>query len=141
MILRSNFADARPSILLHPVLFNPAERKTFWWHSNAMRRLFLLLLFVSSTGRQANAFTGDVRQTGLTAPRPAATRDEEVYSGDIGQAEESDSGVDFDWLSMSKSVFASPDDQRPVILFDGMCNLCNGGVNFALDNDSIGTCL
>ena len=106
-----------------------------------MRRLFLLLLFVSSTGRQANAFTGDVRQTGLTAPRPAATRDEEVYSGDIGQAEESDSGVDFDWLSMSKSVFASPDDQRPVILFDGMCNLCNGGVNFALDNDSIGTCL
>ncbi|EFJ49181.1 hypothetical protein VOLCADRAFT_90057 [Volvox carteri f. nagariensis] len=26
-------------------------------------------------------------------------------------------------------------DQRPVILFDGVCNLCNGGVNFMMDND------
>ena len=27
------------------------------------------------------------------------------------------------------------DDSRPVILFDGVCNLCNGGVNFILDWD------
>jgi predicted DCC family thiol-disulfide oxidoreductase YuxK len=33
-------------------------------------------------------------------------------------------------------VFA--DDKRPVILFDGVCNLCNGGVNFALDADPTG---
>merc|ERR1719159_1925360 len=25
------------------------------------------------------------------------------------------------------------DDKRPVVLFDGVCNLCNGGVNFVLD--------
>lgn len=31
------------------------------------------------------------------------------------------------------SVFAS--DKRPIILFDGVCNICNGGVNFALNND------
>jgi len=30
-------------------------------------------------------------------------------------------------------------DQRPVILFDGVCNLCNKGVNLALDWDPKGT--
>lgn len=29
-------------------------------------------------------------------------------------------------------------DTRPVILFDGVCNMCNGGVNFMLDNDKEG---
>ncbi|KAL7541812.1 hypothetical protein ACHAWF_007024 [Thalassiosira exigua] len=32
------------------------------------------------------------------------------------------------------SVF-SPSDARPVILFDGKCNLCNGGVQLVLDYD------
>eukprot|EP00587_Corethron_hystrix_P012753 CAMPEP_0113320358 /NCGR_PEP_ID=MMETSP0010_2-20120614/14207_1 /TAXON_ID=216773 ORGANISM="Corethron hystrix, Strain 308" /NCGR_SAMPLE_ID=MMETSP0010_2 /ASSEMBLY_ACC=CAM_ASM_000155 /LENGTH=171 /DNA_ID=CAMNT_0000178141 /DNA_START=380 /DNA_END=895 /DNA_ORIENTATION=+ /assembly_acc=CAM_ASM_000155 len=32
----------------------------------------------------------------------------------------------------------SGDDQRPIILFDGVCNLCNSAVNFALDNDEVG---
>jgi len=27
-------------------------------------------------------------------------------------------------------------DERPIILYDGICNLCNGGVNFMLDWDS-----
>lgn len=30
------------------------------------------------------------------------------------------------------------DDLRPVILFDGNCNLCNGGVQFVLDYDKDG---
>jgi hypothetical protein len=29
-------------------------------------------------------------------------------------------------------------DRRPVILFDGVCNMCNGGVNFVLDWDPAG---
>eukprot|EP00227_Mantoniella_beaufortii_P007884 CAMPEP_0197575664 /NCGR_PEP_ID=MMETSP1326-20131121/988_1 /TAXON_ID=1155430 /ORGANISM="Genus nov. species nov., Strain RCC2288" /LENGTH=197 /DNA_ID=CAMNT_0043138473 /DNA_START=253 /DNA_END=846 /DNA_ORIENTATION=+ len=29
-------------------------------------------------------------------------------------------------------------DKRPIILFDGVCNLCNGGVNLALDLDPSG---
>jgi predicted DCC family thiol-disulfide oxidoreductase YuxK len=29
-------------------------------------------------------------------------------------------------------------DKRPIILFDGVCNLCNGGVNFMLDHDPKG---
>lgn len=43
---------------------------------------------------------------------------------------------EFDWDAIAKDVFRT--DKRPVILFDGVCNLCNGGVNFALDNDSVG---
>eukprot|EP00892_Ulva_mutabilis_P002621 jgi/Ulvmu1/1235/UM109_0033.1 len=31
------------------------------------------------------------------------------------------------------------DDSRPVILFDGACNLCNGGVQFVLDWDTAAT--
>jgi predicted DCC family thiol-disulfide oxidoreductase YuxK len=27
---------------------------------------------------------------------------------------------------------------KPIILFDGVCNLCNGGVNFAIDHDQSG---
>jgi len=30
----------------------------------------------------------------------------------------------------------SKTDSRPVILFDGVCNLCHGGVNFVLDTDN-----
>jgi hypothetical protein len=45
-------------------------------------------------------------------------------------------GVDFDWRQIAKDVFVS--DKRPIILFDGVCNLCNGGVNFALDHDNVG---
>jgi predicted DCC family thiol-disulfide oxidoreductase YuxK len=42
-------------------------------------------------------------------------------------------GVDWDWEKVADGVFK--DDQRPVVLFDGVCNLCNGGVNFAIDRD------
>ena len=34
---------------------------------------------------------------------------------------------------VSERVFAT--DKRPVILFDGVCNMCNGAVNLALDWD------
>ncbi|CAI5490116.1 unnamed protein product [Closterium sp. Naga37s-1] len=29
-------------------------------------------------------------------------------------------------------------DDRPIVLYDGVCNMCNGGVNFALDADPQG---
>lgn len=41
--------------------------------------------------------------------------------------------VEWDWKSVAQDVFA--DDKRPVVLFDGICNLCNSGVNFAMDQD------
>ncbi len=46
--------------------------------------------------------------------------------------------VNFDWRSIASSVFNSG-DSRPVVLFDGVCNLCNGAVNFSLDHDAKGT--
>lgn len=36
--------------------------------------------------------------------------------------------------------FFTPEDERPIILFDGVCNLCNGAVNFMLDWDVKGKC-
>ncbi|CAJ1946488.1 unnamed protein product [Cylindrotheca closterium] len=41
--------------------------------------------------------------------------------------------VDWDWAAVAKDVFQ--EDSRPIVLFDGVCNLCNGGVNFAIDHD------
>ncbi|CAK9869078.1 unnamed protein product [Sphagnum jensenii] len=37
---------------------------------------------------------------------------------------------------LADAYFAS--DSRPIVLFDGVCNMCNGGVNFVLDNDPVG---
>jgi predicted DCC family thiol-disulfide oxidoreductase YuxK len=43
--------------------------------------------------------------------------------------------VDWDWQSVAETAFADANDQRPILLFDGVCNFCNGGVNLALDLD------
>lgn len=71
----------------------------------------------------------------------AAAGDAQEYSaanekGSAVVAEDKEGGVGCDWRSVADSVFES--DDRPVILFDGLCNLCNGGVNFALDHDEDG---
>ncbi|PIN10853.1 hypothetical protein CDL12_07800 [Handroanthus impetiginosus] len=38
-----------------------------------------------------------------------------------------------DWVKETASFFGQ--DSRPIMLFDGVCNLCNGGVKFVRDND------
>ncbi|XP_027123410.1 DCC family protein At1g52590, chloroplastic [Coffea arabica] len=38
-----------------------------------------------------------------------------------------------DWVEATSSFFQK--DSRPIMLFDGVCNLCNGGVKFVRDND------
>ncbi|XP_027187315.1 DCC family protein At1g52590, chloroplastic isoform X2 [Cicer arietinum] len=37
------------------------------------------------------------------------------------------------WVEATSSFFDQ--DKRPIMLFDGVCNLCNGGVNFVRHND------
>ncbi|KAI4329325.1 hypothetical protein L6164_021603 [Bauhinia variegata] len=37
------------------------------------------------------------------------------------------------WIEATSSFFEK--DTRPIMLFDGVCNLCNGGVKFVRDND------
>lgn len=58
------------------------------------------------------------------------------HEGSEAQADFANSGasvVHWDWEQMATNVFS--DDTRPIVLFDGVCNLCNGGVNFAIDQD------
>ncbi|XP_052182653.1 DCC family protein At1g52590, chloroplastic [Diospyros lotus] len=38
-----------------------------------------------------------------------------------------------DWVQATSRFFDQ--DTRPIMLFDGVCNLCNGGVRFVRDND------
>ncbi|KAL2493455.1 DCC family protein [Abeliophyllum distichum] len=38
-----------------------------------------------------------------------------------------------DWVEETSSFFEN--DSRPIMLFDGVCNLCNGGVRFVRAND------
>lgn len=45
--------------------------------------------------------------------------------------------VDWDWKTVASNVF-SEEDQRPIVLFDGVCNLCDASVNFFMDHDSTG---
>ena len=59
-----------------------------------------------------------------------------AYAVDSESSSEQPLEDEFDWEQIAADVFRN--DKRPVILFDGVCNLCNGGVNFALDNDSVG---
>jgi predicted DCC family thiol-disulfide oxidoreductase YuxK len=63
------------------------------------------------------------------ARRAAAARPPHASaSGGAGSAAASRAAAD--------AYFAA--DSRPIILFDGVCNMCNGGVNFALDFDPEG---
>ncbi|PSS17862.1 DCC family protein [Actinidia chinensis var. chinensis] len=41
--------------------------------------------------------------------------------------------VAVDWVEATSSFFEK--DTRPIMLFDGVCNLCNGGVKFVRAND------
>ena len=49
------------------------------------------------------------------------------------EEEEEDDIEGWDWEEVANGAFS--EDQRPIVLFDGVCNLCNGGVNFAIDRD------
>ncbi|XP_021731847.1 DCC family protein At1g52590, chloroplastic isoform X2 [Chenopodium quinoa] len=43
------------------------------------------------------------------------------------------SGDKTDWMEATSTFFDK--DSRPIMLYDGVCNLCNGGVKFVRDND------
>ena len=90
----------------------------------------ILLVFVSFTFTDLVAFVSV--HTRVVPSRRWASSPASAEKNDAEEETES-----FDWRAIAKSVFSGK-DQRPVILFDGMCNLCNGGVNFALDYDDVG---
>ena len=63
---------------------------------------------------------------------PASTRGRGIKARSIIDVRTSSSSSS----SSSASALFNERDSRPVILFDGVCNLCHGGVNFVLDTDN-----
>lgn len=72
---------------------------------------------VRSTPAHISGVSTRRHRSTVTASQPAAS----------ATSSATEAGVDY---------FA--DDKRPVILFDGVCNMCNAGVNFVLDWDPEG---
>jgi len=79
-----------------------------------------------------------------------------IYEKDHSSSDDADGKlsnvqpIDFDWEYIAEYVFDTSVDiiseseeveseihqhSKPIILFDGVCNLCNSGVNFAIDHD------
>jgi len=58
-------------------------------------------------------------------------------SGSDVTYKEAQNSEDENWQSIAKDAFSGK-DRRPIILFDGVCNLCSSAVNFALDYDDVG---
>ena len=102
--------------------------------------LFLCILSTISSGL-VNAFLIKQRPSSAwllySNANDADGKESDVDCSSVGEASssfpEEEEVVDWDWEGMAKDVFV--EDQRPIVLFDGVCNLCNGGVNFAMDQD------
>jgi len=68
----------------------------------------------------------------LLSQKPLFLLPRQLFASSLRSAET----TTVDYGQIAKDVFSK--DERPVILFDGICNLCNGGVNYALDHDEEG---
>eukprot|EP00270_Netrium_digitus_P005616 TRINITY_DN1750_c0_g1_i1.p1 TRINITY_DN1750_c0_g1~~TRINITY_DN1750_c0_g1_i1.p1 ORF type:complete len:217 (-),score=53.01 TRINITY_DN1750_c0_g1_i1:182-832(-) len=69
------------------------------------------------------------RHAALTPPRRISVRAVADVQTRVKEEEET-------LARKSDSYFTT--DKRSIILFDGVCNFCNAGVNFMLDNDKAG---
>uniref|UniRef100_A0A7N0ZUT7 Thiol-disulfide oxidoreductase DCC n=1 Tax=Kalanchoe fedtschenkoi TaxID=63787 RepID=A0A7N0ZUT7_KALFE len=65
----------------------------------------------------------------LALPPPKRVSRKRVRSATLSPAK----SVSEDWVEATSSYFDQ--DTRPIMLFDGVCNLCNGGVKFVRDHD------
>lgn len=69
-------------------------------------------------------------------PNSSASQPQQQQQRLVRKAPSNDDGVGWDWRALAASVFEN--NSHPVILFDGVCNFCNGGVNLCLDWDRNG---
>jgi len=73
----------------------------------------------------------------LPSPRSASLssslENEQLSVPCASSLEQSKNVVDWDWKALAYQVFEN--DTTPILLFDGLCNFCNGGVNLCLDWD------
>ena len=77
------------------------------------------------------------RRVAGAAPRPRRLPSASASSSATRAASDDDADLLLDTDPRGDRYFDAG-DARPVILFDGVCNLCNGGVNLALDLDPPG---
>eukprot|EP00538_Stauroneis_constricta_P002910 CAMPEP_0119550100 /NCGR_PEP_ID=MMETSP1352-20130426/3697_1 /TAXON_ID=265584 /ORGANISM="Stauroneis constricta, Strain CCMP1120" /LENGTH=275 /DNA_ID=CAMNT_0007595857 /DNA_START=197 /DNA_END=1024 /DNA_ORIENTATION=+ len=90
---------------------------------------------VSGTSSDDKASNGKLDVLSAPASSSSSSSSSTDASGAIIMPNVED--IDFDWQALAHKVFEDG-DARPIILFDGVCNLCNGGVNFAIDHDESG---
>ncbi|KAE7997336.1 hypothetical protein FH972_001980 [Carpinus fangiana] len=69
----------------------------------------------------------------ICVPRPAHVRQRGATFATLSPPR----GHAGDWVEATSSFFEQ--DTRPIMLFDGVCNLCNGGVRFVRGNDRNGS--
>ncbi|XP_024021861.1 DCC family protein At1g52590, chloroplastic isoform X2 [Morus notabilis] len=69
----------------------------------------------------------------LGVSRPAHVRKRLIAFATMTPPRTSPRGDVVDWVEATSGFFQN--DTRPIMLFDGVCNLCNGGVKFVRDND------
>lgn len=89
--------------------------------------LFILIFSFVLSKMQMMAFSPNVHRLQWTQKHPNEILQSELFSSSLSN------NADINWMEVSSKVFEK--DSRPIILFDGICNLCNGGVNYAIDHD------
>lgn len=82
------------------------------------------------------------RGVSLNAPSSTTIDNNNNHQNDVSQrktARTAKKGIDWDWRQLAQDVFDTekdPSNAKPILLFDGVCNFCNGGVNLCLDWDT-----
>lgn len=124
------------------ILLDVSSAFTFTSSCSTTKKMVLCHEFTSlQTSRNVNMSNNLVRTAMGRGMSLSSSSDDSSLSSmntnsEIDNDRDNSSSDGFDYVQIAKDVFKK--DKRPVILFDGVCNLCNGGVNFALDNDSVG---
>uniref|UniRef100_A0A0G4HJ00 Thiol-disulfide oxidoreductase DCC n=1 Tax=Chromera velia CCMP2878 TaxID=1169474 RepID=A0A0G4HJ00_9ALVE len=89
-------------------------------------------IFRSPVSSSAVSFSSSMSTSPGARTRPAAVASEDKEA----PSKDKDNVNAAELKAQAESIFR--DDSRPVVLFDGVCNLCNGAVNFLLKYDSTG---
>jgi predicted DCC family thiol-disulfide oxidoreductase YuxK len=89
-----------------------------------MRPLLSLVALVVLSYMRNTAEAWVVLGASLSRNRPNLAPSKEAYDA---------TAIDWDWKRVADAAFEN--DKRPILLFDGICNFCNGAVNACIDWD------
>ena len=99
----------------------------------AMSAVLTLLLASDVLGRMLSrrSTRGTMTSTTSTSLQAASLEEASLYRPSSPSPDNGDGTT-----TWSAPALFTPDDSRPIVLFDGSCNLCNWGVQLMLDHDS-----